>query len=389
MLLKDHVFALRQNLSKQTGHTPSTGHTYELFAVLLGYDSFASLTSQAFIVSLRGASRDVLEDVYLLSAGAPDLDRVLARHLKLQAAGDPHAIVSASFQYAEIHELAAIPITRLLQHYGDDRDTDKTIEYAFEGLMDCVLGMEQSQLQLPLAMLEDACVRDSRLHYPLFHLYQGLLENHGEDSSYWLKQKRSGRVLTQVERAFADQALFTQSLNERAAFHLGSSVALGHPDAIIDWFELALLDGKPIEAETFNRLEQHADVPGFSSRVAAIAEHAGMHDEALRWSYRAAPTGDVASMRQIVTHTMATPTVDTWTWIYLSRLLGRDVTESNLRAYHDGGLYDGQEYDDDYGGSLYVDGDEGLDVAPLTPDQDALARHTASALFDQMRDGGF
>ena len=52
-----------------------------------------------------------------------------------------------------------------------------------------------------------------------------------------------------------------------------------------------------------------------------------------------------------------------------------------MRAYHDGGLYDGQEYDDDQGGPLYVAGDEGVQLESLAPSDDAMAREDAAALF--------
>ena len=54
MLLKELVFALRQHIAEKTGDKPSVGHTYEMLSALLGYDSFASLNSQAFISAAFG-----------------------------------------------------------------------------------------------------------------------------------------------------------------------------------------------------------------------------------------------------------------------------------------------------------------------------------------------
>jgi len=45
---------------------------------------------------------------------------------------------------------------------------------------------------------------------------------------------------------------------------------------------------------------------------------------------------------------------------------GTDLTRSTLAARHDGGLNDGQFYDSDFGGPLYVDGDEGLRLPELS-----------------------
>jgi hypothetical protein len=73
-----------------------------------------------------------------------------------------------------------------------------------------------------------------------------------------------------------------------------------------------------------------------------------------------------------------------WVWVYLSELVGRDLRVSTMRAYHDGGLYAGQEYDDDQGGPLYADGDQGVVLEPLSIEEDAEARRLPRAHFGQL-----
>ncbi|OEC64030.1 hypothetical protein A7D21_33615 [Pseudomonas sp. AP19] len=115
MLLKELVFALRQLIAETTGDKPSTGHTYELLSALLGYDSFASLNSQAFIVSLSGCDGNAVENVRLLMGGILDLRRATNRHVSLKASGPPRPIAQVVETFAQQHELVAIPLTGLLE----------------------------------------------------------------------------------------------------------------------------------------------------------------------------------------------------------------------------------------------------------------------------------
>lgn len=65
-----------------------------------------------------------------------------------------------------------------------------------------------------------------------------------------------------------------------------------------------------------------------------------------------------------------------WTWQYLALERGGDLCRSTMAAYHDGGQQDWEFYDSDFGGAMYVDGDEGLVLPGLSPDdhQDAKAK---------------
>ena len=69
-----------------------------------------------------------------------------------------------------------------------------------------------------------------------------------------------------------------------------------------------------------------------------------------------------------------------WTWVYLSRLVGTDLSKDDHSAINE----DGSEYDDDVGGPAYVAGRAGVDLEPLAPAQDAAARLAAQKLFDQI-----
>ena len=64
-----------------------------------------------------------------------------------------------------------------------------------------------------------------------------------------------------------------------------------------------------------------------------------------------------------------------------SEMLGRDLRKSSMRAYHDGGMYADQAYDDDQGGPLYVAGDEGVELEPISSAEEAEAKKQAAELF--------
>lgn len=84
--------------------------------------------------------------------------------------------------------------------------------------------------------------------------------------------------------------------------------------------------------------------------AAQEAEAKGDFEGAKRWYTEAASLGDVDAMRALIDEYDEHNLFQNWVWVFLSELLGHDLRESSLRAYHDGGLYADQDYDDDQGG---------------------------------------
>lgn len=115
--------------------------------------------------------------------------------------------------------------------------------------------------------------------------------------------------------------------------------------------------------------------------AAQEAEAKGDFEGAKRWYTEAASLGDVDAMRALIDEYDEHNLFQNWVWVFLSELLGHDLRESSLRAYHDGGLYADQDYDDDQGGPLYVAGDEGVDLPAISEMQEQDARQLAEQLF--------
>lgn len=74
-----------------------------------------------------------------------------------------------------------------------------------------------------------------------------------------------------------------------------------------------------------------------------------------------------------------------WTWQYLALENGHDLTSSTMSARHDGGDHDGEPYDDDFGGAMYVDGDEGLVLPDLSPAGHQAAKAKAKELVSKRK----
>ena len=123
------------------------------------------------------------------------------------------------------------------------------------------------------------------------------------------------------------------------------------------------------------------DVGADPSAVAEIAERLGRVADAKHWLTVAAESGDTDAMLRLIEEHDQGDLARCWTWVYLSRLIGTDLTKDAHYAINE----DGSEYDDDVGGPAYVAGRDGVDLDPLSAEQDASARDAAQDLFEQIQ----
>jgi hypothetical protein len=63
----------------------------------------------------------------------------------------------------------------------------------------------------------------------------------------------------------------------------------------------------------------------------------------------------------------------------------KELTYSAQQHLQDGGEHAGEVYDDDFGGPLYVDGDEGVKLKPLGDEEKREARKLADAIFRRIQ----
>jgi len=65
--------------------------------------------------------------------------------------------------------------------------------------------------------------------------------------------------------------------------------------------------------------------------------------------------------------------------MYLSQLLETDLSKDDFQAIHE----DGSLCDDDVGGPMFVDGEQGIELRPNI-EQDTIARQLAQKIFDKL-----
>ena len=104
------------------------------------------------------------------------------------------------------------------------------------------------------------------------------------------------------------------------------------------------------------------DVGADPSAVAEIAERLGRVADAKHWLTVAAESGDTRAMLRLIEEYDQGDLARSWTWVYLSRLVGTDLSKDDHYAINE----DGSEYDDDVGGPAYAAGRDGVDLESLS-----------------------
>ena len=110
--------------------------------------------------------------------------------------------------------------------------------------------------------------------------------------------------------------------------------------------------------------------------MAELADAHGRLDRAYQWLCVAASDGDVSAMRELIEDHGETP-FRAWVWMHLSSMLGQDLSQDRHEAINE----DGTPYDDDVGGPAYVGGFDGIELAPLTAEENRRAKEEAGRLF--------
>lgn len=189
---------------------------------------------------------------------------------------------------------------------------------------------------------------------------------------HWYNLEKQGRTLIGVEKEWADQFAKNLFHDEKYEFHLREASKLGNEDALLD---LADVFGDP------SFFEQDRSINHDPVRAAEIAENLGRIDDLKHWLTIAAEEGDIDSIIRLIDEFDRHDLQRCWMWIYFAQLLGTDLTRDAYYAIHE----DGSMYDDDIGGPMYVDGRDGINLAPLSEELDSVARQKAQALFENIQ----
>jgi len=207
-----------------------------------------------------------------------------------------------------------------------------------------------------LDSLESAADRSNALaHYALalinkpedFEPY----DNHNNASSYWYSQAQKGKVLTGFQKEWADEYAQYVSDSEKYIFHIRESGRKGNEYALL---ELAEYYSEPSFFEKVKEFTFDED----PIRIAEIAHNLNRHEDVKYWLTIAAESGDTDAMRRLIEEFDNKDLQRCWMWLYLAKMTGTDLTQSNYHAIHENGSL----YDDDVGGAMFADGIDGISI---------------------------
>ena len=373
MTIKQLAFDTQQHIQAQTRIAFKRSHVYELLAAAFGFNSYASLCAD--YVFTQGGLSSRRPAMYGESVGS--------RCLELDY------LPETALQLAQVH-----PVYLTDQEIGDNRIADLVahLRYETNGVTDQELDeldddaedeedtygpwFDRESLATPIlldGLLAAANKGNADAHYALALIYAPSDDPYDEPSSgsdYWYNEARNGRVLTGVEKEWADEYAAMLNRSKKYEHHLRAAGRLDHETALL---ELAERFGDPAFFERPGDFSASID----AAHAADVAEHLGRRKDAWRWRTIAAQQGDTEAMRELIEGYDRLNLQQCWTWFYLAELLGTDLAKDEYRAINE----DGSDYDDDVGGPLYVDGRDGVKLESLDADQEAVTRRAALALY--------
>jgi hypothetical protein len=369
MTIKELAYSAQQYLQAGNSGSFKRAHIYELLAASFGFNSFAAFGVDTVLTEHRPDDKRV----------APQSAIIKRRCIELGYHPDNADLATAALQsFLAERQIGVTSISSLISRLrGESPNHD---DYLEDGQDDLFNPADEGGFG-PILMngLEAAASKGNALaHYALALIHASDDEGDEPDagSSYWYSQGQQGRVLTGVEKEWAEayEARLTQA--EKYLRHLREAGRLGNQHALLD---LADRFDDPSYFEQSRR-----DVGADPAAVAAIAERMGRTADAKHWLTVAAESGNTDAMLQLIEEHDQGDLLRCWTWVYLSQLVGTDLTRDAHYAIND----DGSDYDDDVGGPAYVAGRDGVALDPLSTEQDAAARLAAQDLFEQIQRNG-
>jgi hypothetical protein len=359
MKLKELAYSAQNHLQAATDCSFKRAHIYELLAASFGYKSYTAFGVDAVLTWRRpGDTRPSPH-----RAGV----RKRCNELGYQSQTAERAS-SALTVFLDERQIGAMTISALadqLRRVSLDQNSDGDWLDADDEVADPML----------VEGLEMAASNGNVLaHSALAMIYapNDADEKPEVGSDYWHTQGKKGRILTGVEKAWADA--YESRLVKAAKYthHLREAARLGQQDALL---ELADRFNDPAFFE-----QTDAQVDADPALVAEIARRLGRPNDARKWLTIAAEAGDTESMRTLIEHYDHGDPLRCWTWLYLAALVGTDLTQDQYYAIHE----DGSRYDDDVGGNAFVAGRGGIELDPLTAERDTAARYAAQGLFKRI-----
>jgi hypothetical protein len=401
MTLKELAHTAHQHLQTRAGCPIKRSHVHELLAAAFGYQSWAALLGEA-----------LLADAGVGDAPRDASPRVIGRAVQLgygQSASVEMA--GALLELAAERKLSSVrwsEITALLERSPGstndaDQDDDEGEDWDADDDAAGVDGQDATQSRLLTSpLLLDGLERwaeggGAERHHVLAALYCCARPN-----PYLYEESLKGRVLTAVEQGWVDDYLQLAPRFAKYEQHLKAAALGGHRAAALEYadvfespefFELAERLSGDVDAQ---RMATLAATPGARAKWLQVAADQGSEAALQQLARegdrsaleRLAQRGEIDALRDAAEQAVQRgEPLRAWTWQYLALLHGVDLTRSTMVAYHDGGPQDGQFYDSDFGGDLYVSGNEPIELPELNHAEHRKAKAMAQEFFSTARVG--
>lgn len=396
MTLKELAHAAHHALRAQTGCDLKRGHIYELLAAALGHQSWAAFDADSLLADVgvgttpEGALPRVFGRARQLDYAQPVAD-ALARALVELTAQQQLGVI----RWGDLEMLLRPPRAEE-ESVEDEEEDDDDWDAEPSPATSAAAGLTQERLlasPLLLDSLARVAARDPRAHHALAALHRC-----GKPNPYLYEESLKGRVLTTLEQRWADDYLRVLPRYERYEQHLKAAAEGGVRAAALEYgltFErpefIALaerLEGE-VDAMQMARSATTAQARSLWLRKAAEAgswraleelAHQGDH-----WAEeRVAVRADAYWLRSAAERALTQDDASrAWMWQYVALARGDDLTRSTLAARHAEGEHANQFYDSDFGGPLYVDGDEGLELPELSRAEHKAAKVKAREVLRQ------
>jgi TPR repeat protein len=377
MTIKEFAYSTQQHLQTTTKGSFKRAHIYELLAAAFGFNSYAALGTKSVFTNVALTSQIPAKHQTLIR------NRCLELGYPVDLAEAVSNTLTAYLDENEIGVFAIDGLVALLRTEWDDNwdiaDDESDIDP--EGLDEIVesrQALTDSMLESPLLLegLENAAIKGNALAHYALALIQRFSDD-GEEpepgSEYWYLEAKAGRMVTGVEKEWAESYEAYVAKSQKYVHHLRSAAMLGEPNALLD---LADQFNEPTFFEL--GMDRVFSSPAY---VAEIAERLDRPADAKRWLTTAAESGDTDAMRQLIEFYDKGDLVRCWTWIYLAQLLGSDLTQDSHYAINE----DGSDYDDDVGGPAFVGGHDGVRLETLSVAQDEAAKKRAQDIYDSIQ----
>lgn len=378
MTIKDLAYRIQTGLAGASGTTISRSQAYELLAAAFGYRSYAAFGAEAVFGVLADNAR-------LPSIDEPELRQRCGELRQVESVESIVALVKRELAAIRLVPVRIQHLVALLQAYLDDPYDDDQVpsthpngSYSFFELIDDETGELSAFL---VHGLEAAASKSSHwAHYALALSYLDTDDDEPsgtQSSAYWSEQRARGEKLSSNACEWADNYERESTRASKAEAHMREAARLGNVHALLD---LADLYEDPAFFEAMIEPTQIDD----PARIAEIADRLGRDADRQRWLTLAADSGDIDAMLELIESSEGVPVERYWVYVYLAKLQNYDLTASRVRAYHDGGPRADQEYDDDFGGGVYLKGNDTPGFPKLSKEADAVARRRAEEIHTRM-----